>query len=167
MNLLYLELIDAHHFLDYLGINHYFDLKVRGTQHSFTVPETSLYQIVCEASAWFPEVAIAVTEHGYWTPNFPGVEDTDRQRYIFASLRHLMTAIDQEVSIMAYQYWALLDSFEWEGGFLPRFGLFAVNFTDPGRRRIERDFAGLYRIVAKRHAHRIAHATRTIGSAWR
>lgn len=160
INKLYLELIDGHRSLDFLGINHYFELTVRGTDHSFGVPETSLYQITCEAAAWYPGLPVAVTEHGYWTTDFPGVDDEARQRYILASLRHLMRATQQGLTIMAYQYWALLDSFEWESGFRPRFGLYAVNFTADGRTRIQRDFAPIYGSIAARHAQEVAVAAR-------
>jgi beta-glucosidase len=160
VNMLYLELIGGRSSLDYLGINHYFELTVRGGEHSFGVPETSLYQITCEAADWFPGLPIAVTEHGYWTTDFPGVEDEGRQRYILGSLRHLMRATQQGIVVLAYQYWALLDSYEWESGFRPRFGLYAVNFTADDRPRSKRDFATIYGSVAARHEQQMEDATR-------
>jgi beta-glucosidase len=36
--------------------------------------------------------------------------------------------MDQGVKILGYLYWSLIDNFEWDKGFGPRFGLIEVDY---------------------------------------
>lgn len=43
--------------------------------------------------------------------------------------------------------WGLVDFFEWSSGFTEKFGLFSVDFNDPGRPRTPKESALWYRYV--------------------
>jgi beta-glucosidase len=67
---------------------------------------------------------ILVTENGLQT-------DTDANRiwYIDAALSALHESIANGVPVLGYFHWSLLDNFEWEQGYKPKFGLVAVDRT--------------------------------------
>ena len=43
-------------------------------------------------------------------------------------------ALDEGYDIRGWFYWSLMDNFEWNDGFGPRFGLYEVNFQTQERR---------------------------------
>ncbi len=67
---------------------------------------------------------IMVTENGIQTDN-----DARRVWYVDAALAGLQESIAAGVPVLGYFHWSLLDNFEWEQGYKPKFGLFAVNRT--------------------------------------
>ena len=67
---------------------------------------------------------IFVTENGIDTDN-----DQRRIWYIDAALAGLHEAIAKGVPVIGYLHWSLLDNFEWERGYKPKFGLYAVDRT--------------------------------------
>lgn len=54
------------------------------------------------------------------------------------------TQLDK-VNVKAYTAWSLIDNFEWSHGYIERFGLHYVNFSDPARPRIPKLSASWYR----------------------
>jgi len=65
---------------------------------------------------------ILVTEHGIGTE-----DDSQRERFIKNSLKHLQSVIDKGVPVKGYIHWTLLDNFEWISGYEPKFGLHTVD----------------------------------------
>jgi beta-glucosidase len=59
--------------------------------------------------------------------------DTRRARYIEEHLLVLNKAIADGMDIRGYQYWSLLDNFEWAKGFDMKFGLYKVDFDTQKR----------------------------------
>ena len=43
-------------------------------------------------------------------------------------MRHVQRAHVKGVDVRGYFYWSLLDNFEWDKGFWPRFGLVEVDY---------------------------------------
>lgn len=72
---------------------------------------------------------IYITEHG-----LADEKDTLRAWYIRESLRYIHRAIRDGSDVRGYLHWSLLDSFEWERGFWPRFGLLKVDYRTLERR---------------------------------
>jgi len=71
----------------------------------------------------------------YITEN--GIADTaDAQRadFIRSHLRAVEAAQSAGVDVRGYFYWSLLDNFEWDLGFEPRFGLVEVDYKTMERR---------------------------------
>jgi hypothetical protein len=44
-----------------------------------------------------------------------------------------------------------MDNFEWTQGYLEKFGLYHVNFTDPARPRTAKDSAAYYAEIIRNH----------------
>jgi beta-glucosidase len=61
-------------------------------------------------------------------------EDVARSEYLCAHLRTIEEAVANGVDIRGYYYWSLLDNQEWAHGFVPRFGLYEVDFASGERR---------------------------------
>jgi beta-glucosidase len=67
-------------------------------------------------------VPIMVTENGTCTH-----DESLRMRFIDDHLLEIKTCIDEGIPVLGYMHWSLLDNFEWSIGYLPRFGLVAVD----------------------------------------
>ena len=65
---------------------------------------------------------VFVTENGMETE-----DDARRQWYIPQVLAGLHEAIAKGVPVIGYCHWSLLDNFEWQQGYKPKFGLVAVD----------------------------------------
>lgn len=71
-------------------------------------------------SAWelSGQVPLMVTENGIAT-----ADDTRRHAYIQGSLEGIHRAMVDGIDVRGFQYWSLLDNYEWASGFRPTFGL--------------------------------------------
>jgi len=67
-------------------------------------------------------VPVIVTENGIATEN-----DLRRAEYIQRALAGLKRCLDDGVDVRGYIHWSLIDNFEWNSGFTPKFGLLAVD----------------------------------------
>ena len=83
---------------------------------------------------------ILITENGIT------IED-DRQRWDFIRehLAFVQKAIESGVRVIGYIYWSLVDNFEWDKGFGPRFGLIEIDYATLKRsiRQSALNFAGV------------------------
>jgi beta-glucosidase len=68
---------------------------------------------------------VMITENGICTQ-----DDALRWDYIREHLEELRRALGQGVRVIGYIYWSLIDNFEWDKGFAPRFGLVAVDYQN-------------------------------------
>ena len=57
-------------------------------------------------------------------------EDDDQFRWQFIEdhLKQVEKAIQEQIPVVGYLYWSLLDNYEWHHGFKPRFGLLEVDY---------------------------------------
>ncbi len=67
---------------------------------------------------------IMITENGICT-NY----DSQRSRFILGHLKSVHRAMEEGVKVSGYIYWSLLDNFEWDKGYSPRFGLVEVDYN--------------------------------------
>ena len=63
-----------------------------------------------------------VTENGIATE-----DDAERVEYVTLHLEQVHQAIGRGVDVRGYFYWSILDNFEWNEGYRPKFGLVAVD----------------------------------------
>jgi beta-glucosidase len=76
------------------------------------------------------KLPIYVTENGRSHP-----DDAQRLAFLKQHLAALGHAInDRRIDVRGYFWWSLLDNQEWAGGFLPRLGLYEVNYETGARR---------------------------------
>lgn len=74
-------------------------------------------------------------------------DDNTRWEYIYEHLKNVHLAIEQGVKVLGYIYWSLLDNFEWDKGFIPRFGLIEVDYHT--YKRTIRESARKFSLVCK------------------
>jgi beta-glucosidase len=58
----------------------------------------------------------------------PDSKDKQREEFIKDHLFYVHKAIEEGVNVKGYNYWSLLDNFEWDKGFWPRFGLVEIDY---------------------------------------
>ena len=71
---------------------------------------------------------IYITENG-----IADAKDKKRTAFIKDHISWMKKAINEGVDVRGYFYWSLLDNFEWDKGFWPRFGLIEVDYKTMDR----------------------------------
>lgn len=114
---------------DWIGVNYYFAKYVGWGSRPVpvsvsdmgwpTIPE-GLERVLLSCKRY--RVPIMVTENG-----IADAHDDRRQKYIQLHLDAVKRAKKSGVNIIGYLYWSLLDNFEWDKGFWPKFGLVSVD----------------------------------------
>jgi len=69
------------------------------------------------------DLPIYITENG-----LADADDARRGQYIANTLMQVRRAIEDGVDVRGYFHWSLLDNFEWDKGFWPRFGLVEIDY---------------------------------------
>lgn len=119
---------------DYFGVQTYNTMHVspdyqslpmpdswRRTQMGWTFTPEALGHTVRQAYV-ATGVPVIVTENGVASE-----DDEERVEYYSRSLRALRQAMDDGVDVRGFFAWSLLDNFEWAEGYVPKFGLVAVD----------------------------------------
>jgi beta-glucosidase len=134
--------------LDYIGVNYYgrnlVDVENWGIKHLLLdtcmhnhhpLPKNSLgweiypeglYKLLVALKEY--NLPILITENGICTE-----DDNLRWDYIKGHLEATHKAIAQGVNVLGYIYWSLMDNFEWDKGFGPRFGLVYIDYQNQKR----------------------------------
>ncbi|MDO8489146.1 MAG: glycoside hydrolase family 1 protein [Candidatus Omnitrophota bacterium] len=147
-NLYFIEELLRKKTLDYIGINYYSRslVDVRSWRIRALLLDTCRYNhnpLPKNSLGWdiYPQglykllialkkynLPVLITENGICTE-----DDNLRWDYIREHLEQLHRAIGQGVKILGYIYWSLIDNFEWDKGFSPRFGLVYVDYQTQKR----------------------------------
>lgn len=86
---------------------------------------------------------ILITENG-----LADSEDEHRKWWLSQTILAIHTAMQNGVKVLGYLHWSLIDNFEWDKGFWPRFGLVAIDLIS--LKRLPRPSAKYYAsVVAK------------------
>jgi len=130
---------------DFIGINYYYrdtvkftlggryiliDIKNPNTEISdlgWDIYATGIYYIL--KSLKNCNKPIYITENG-----LADAKDEKRERFIKEHLYCVAKAIKEGVDVRGYFYWSLLDNFEWDKGFWPRFGLVEIDYKTMERK---------------------------------
>jgi beta-glucosidase len=91
---------------------------------------------------------LIITENG-----LADKQDQHRQWWITQTLIGMQRAMDSGVQIDGYLHWSLLDNFEWDKGFWPRFGLVDVDRAT-GRRSLRPSAIWFGRVIDKLRGER-------------
>jgi beta-glucosidase len=65
---------------------------------------------------------IYITENG-----LPDADDDQRPRFLLSHLYQVWAALQQNIPVMGYYHWSLVDNFEWDRGWVERFGLIEMD----------------------------------------
>ncbi len=123
--------------LDFIGCNYYFHNrinygfnknanKVVSDMNCEVYPE-GLYHVLLGLNKFHKPVYI--TENG-----IADTKDSMRAEFIREHVRWMKKAMEEGVDVRGYFYWSLLDNFEWDKGFWPRFGLVEIDYKTMERK---------------------------------
>ncbi|XP_045484205.1 myrosinase 1 [Pieris rapae] len=92
----------------------------------------------------YGDLEYRIMENGYASDK-RDLNDIDRVNYYKTHLEQVYLAITEDnVNVTYYTAWTLLDNFEWVDGYVSKFGLIDVDFTNPARPRTPRSSAYYY-----------------------
>lgn len=103
------------------------------------------------------QLPILISENGMANTDFVmldgKVHDPQRTDYLVRYLMELKKATDEGVPVIGYQYWSILDNFEWAEGYDKRFGLIHVDYNT--QKRTLKDTAYVYADIIKRNGEHL------------
>lgn len=109
----------------------------------YSVPE-GLRNLINWIRSEYNNPPVFITENG-WS-DAGELEDNGRIDYLRTHLIAISKAINEDgCNVIGYTAWSLLDSFEWNRGYLEKFGLFSVNMTSSKRERTAKKSVGFLR----------------------
>lgn len=130
--------------LDYIGLNYYsrvllqtqFSLKepIKATCYPdeimtdmpYPIYPKGLYDAIMDVASL--NVPIYITENG-----IADQKDDRRDLFLRGYMNAMFDAIKDGADVRGYYYWTFTDNFEWDEGFLMKFGLFEVDFVNQER----------------------------------
>ena len=156
--------------LDFVGVNVYqpFNISFWGGDSKTAavgLPRTSMGWIVDERVLYWTirfvydryKLPVMVTENGMAENDFicldGKVHDPQRADYIRRYLGGVKRALTEGVPVLGYQYWSVMDNFEWAEGYDARFGLVFVNYRTG--ERIIKDSAFEYKKIIESNGENI------------
>lgn len=116
---------------DFIGVNYYFSDRVYGYRvHNPNERVNDLgwdmqpenVQFVLERLYKKYKLPLMVTENG-----LADSSDEQRQWWLTKTILALGSAREEGVDVLGYLHWSLLDNFEWDKGYWPKFGLLEVD----------------------------------------
>ena len=123
--------------LDFIGLNHYFHNRIdygfnknenkKISDMGWELYPEGIYHVLNDLKKYGKPIYI--TENG-----LADARDVNREWYIKETLSNVHKAIREGVDARGYFYWSLLDNFEWDKGFWPRFGLVEINYKTMERK---------------------------------
>ncbi|HEV7567482.1 MAG TPA: GH1 family beta-glucosidase [Microbacteriaceae bacterium] len=160
---------------DFLGVNYYsvgrirdagdaktgdasflgFDfLPARGpvTAMGWEIAPAGLTDLLLRLDRDYGPRRMMITENGGAFPEEPAdssVHDPARVAFLADHFEAARRAIAEGVDLEAYFVWSLLDNFEWESGYRPRFGIVRIDYDT--QKRTPKDSALWYRDLVARH----------------
>ncbi|CDK31018.1 glycoside hydrolase family 1 protein [Candidatus Babela massiliensis] len=124
--------------LDYIGLNYYSRALLKSqlslsepivatcypdeimTDMPYAIYPRGFYQAIKDVASI--GVPVYITENG-----IADQKDDRREKFITGYLQAMFDAIKEGVDVRGYYYWTFTDNFEWDEGFLMKFGIFKVN----------------------------------------
>ena len=124
---------------DFIGLNYYFYNNTKGfklnqnenkklNDMGWGVYPEGIYHILKNIQKKYDK-PIYITENG-----LADSRDINRGEFIKDTLNWVAKAITEGVDARGYFHWSLLDNFEWDKGFWPRFGLVEVDYKTMERK---------------------------------
>ncbi|XP_060535576.1 myrosinase 1-like [Cylas formicarius] len=90
---------------------------------------------------------IFITENG-WADDGSSLDDPDRIEYTEGYLSSVLDAIyEDNVNVVGYTHWSLMDNFEWSFGYTSKFGMVSVDFKSENRTRTPKSSYYWYKCI--------------------
>ncbi len=135
-NVYFLKKINRH--LDFIGLNYYFHRRLKFPYEmrnkddvvsdlGWEIYPKGIYYLLLQLKRY--NLPVYITENGLSDKN-----DELRKDFIKKHLLWIYKAIKKGVDVRGYFHWSLIDNFEWDKGFDPKFGLVEVNYDDFSRK---------------------------------
>jgi beta-glucosidase len=139
---------------DFVGVQNYHHVRY-GPEGRIRDPDAILSQLGQEfaphslgatirRAADVTGLPIIVTENGFATE-----DDALRIRYLTEIMPHLDSCIDDGIDLRGYVHWSLMDNFEWIFGYMPKYGLLAVDRATQ-ERTVKPSFGTYRELIAER-----------------
>ncbi|MDN5835162.1 MAG: family 1 glycosylhydrolase [bacterium] len=116
---------------DYIGLNYYFSNRVYGyrvhnqqdnlSDLAWSMDPSDIQFVLEQLSSKY-KLPILITENG-----LADSDDSRRKWWISETISAMQSARNNGVDLIGYLHWSLLDNFEWNKGYWPKFGLASVN----------------------------------------
>lgn len=97
------------------------DKNTRLTEAGYEYYPEALARVVKFISIYWNK-PIIITENGICTSN-----DKERVEFIERALTGLYECLEEGINVIGYIHWSLLDNFEWQLGYKPKYGLISVD----------------------------------------
>ena len=118
-------------FYDFIGLNYYFHNRINWkfnqnenksvSDVGWEIYPEGLYRVLMDIKSY--KKPVYITENG-----LADTKDGKRAVFIKDHLSWAFKAMKDGVNLKGYFYWSLMDNFEWDKGFAPRFGLVEVDY---------------------------------------
>lgn len=141
---------------DFIGLNYYYSYSLKKgflkessksvTDLGWGIYPKGIYYVLKDLKKY--DEPIYITENG-----LADRKDEKRAKFIIDHLRWVHKAIEEEIDVRGYFHWSLIDNFEWDKGFWPRFGLIEIDYKT--LKRIPRPSASIYAEICKNNAIRV------------
>jgi len=143
---------------DFIGLNYYFshslitlcwtcDVQHREVSDlGWGIYPKGIYYVLKDLKKY--NKPIYITENG-----LADAKDKKRAKFIVEHLEWIHKAIKEGIDVQGYFHWSLLDNFEWDKGFKPRFGLIGIDYKT--LRRMPRNSSKIYGKICKENAIKI------------
>lgn len=124
-------------FQDFIGLNHYFHNRI---DYGFGKNENKIlsdmgWEIYPEGIYYALKDLKRYNKPIYITENgLADAKDEKREKFIKEHLWRIHKAMQEGTDIRGYFHWSLLDNFEWDKGFWPRFGLIEIDYKTMERK---------------------------------
>lgn len=122
---------------DFIGLNHYSRNLInygfnknenkRVSDMGWELYPEAIYFVLKDLKKF--NKPIYITENG-----LADAKDQKRSWFIFESLKNVYRAMEEGVDVRGYLHWSLMDNFEWDKGFWPRFGLLEIDYKSSERK---------------------------------
>jgi len=150
-----------HNHIDFIGLNYYFyrGVKVRWkflkeyfqhpyhtTKHSdmgWEIFPKGIYYMIKDLARLYKK-PILVTENGV-----ADKDDKLRSWYLEETFKWLYRAKKEGAPLIGYLHWALTDNFEWDSGYVPCFGLIAIDYKNNFARKPRRSAKTYRKLIEK------------------
>lgn len=159
-NLSFIEELIRNRSLDFIGINYYsrnlvhvngwgpgnfiFDgcranhSTLKKNSMGWDIYPEGIYALLMKFKKY--KLPLFILENGICTD-----DDDLRWEFIYEHLKNVQMAMQEGAPVLGFVYWSLLDNYEWDKGFAPRFGLIHVDYQTYKRtiRESARKFSGV------------------------